>query len=64
LLKSAREELSRLKHVCLDDGYEGSGKRWAEEALGLSVEVVRCPRKPVPEKVARLWAEEWAKEGE
>ena len=64
LLKSAREELSRLKHLWLDGGYEGSGKRWAEEALGLSVEVVRRPRKPVPEKVARLWAEEWAKEGE
>ena len=47
----------------MDAGYEGSGKRWAEEALGLSVEVVRRPRKPVPEKVARLWAEEWAKEG-
>ena len=31
--------------------------------MGLSVEVVRRPRKPVPEKVARLWAEEWAKEG-
>ena len=47
----------------MDAGYEGSGKRWAEEALGLSVEVVCRPRKPVPEKVARLWAEEWAKEG-
>jgi putative transposase len=64
LLKSAREELlPRLKHLWVDAGYEGSGKRWAEEALGLSVEVVRRPRKPVPEKVARLWAEEWAKEG-
>ena len=64
LLKSGREELlPRLKHLWVDAGYEGSGKRWAEEALGLSVEVVRRPRKPVPEKVARLWAEEWAKEG-
>jgi putative transposase len=64
LLKSAREELlPRLKHLWVDAGYEGSGKRWAEEALGLSVEVVRRPGKPVPEKVARLWAEEWAKEG-
>ena len=32
-----------------------------EEALGLSVEVVRKPPKPVPEKVAKVWAEEWAK---
>ena len=63
-MKSTREELSRLQHLCwLDAGYEGSGKRWAQEALGLSVEVVRRPRKAVPEKVARLWAEEWAKEG-
>jgi hypothetical protein len=31
--------------------------------MGLSVEVVRKPRKPVPEKVAEIWAREWAKEG-
>jgi hypothetical protein len=31
--------------------------------MGLSVEVVRKPPKPVPEEVARTWAEEWAKEG-
>jgi transposase len=42
---------------------EGRGKRWAEEALGLSVQIVRKPAKPVPEKVAMIWAEEWAKEG-
>jgi transposase len=30
--------------------------------MGLSVEVVRKPPKPVPEEVARTWAEEWAKE--
>jgi hypothetical protein len=29
----------------------------------LSVEVVRKPRKPLPEEVAKTWAEEWAKEG-
>ncbi len=27
------------------------------------VEIVRRPPKPVPERVAKLWAEEWAKEG-
>jgi len=37
--------------------------RWAEEVLGLSVELVRKPAKPVPEEVSRTWAEEWAKEG-
>jgi transposase len=31
--------------------------------MGLSVEVVRKPPKPIPEKVAKIWAEEWAKEG-
>jgi putative transposase len=51
LLQSARTELSRLKHLWLDAaGYEGRGKRWAEEVLGLSVEVVRKPPKPTPEK--------------
>ena len=32
--------------------------------MGLSVEVVRKPQKPIlPEKVAKAWAEQWAKEG-
>jgi hypothetical protein len=47
-----------LKHLWLDAGYEGRGKRWAEEVLAMSVEVVRKPPKPVPEKVAKIWAEE------
>jgi len=63
LLESARTGLSRLKHLWLDAGYEGRGKRWAEEDMGLSVDVVRKPPKPIPEKVAKIWAEEWAKEG-
>ena len=53
-----------MKHLWLDAGYEGRGKRWAEQVLGcLSVEeVVRKPPKPIPEKVAQIWAqEEWAK---
>ena len=56
-------KLSRLKHLWVDAGYQGRARRWAEEVLGLSVEVVRKPQKPVPEKVAKLWAQEWAKEG-
>ncbi len=44
-------------------GYQGRGKEWAEKALGLSVEVVHRTPKPTPEKIARIWAEEWAKEG-
>ena len=62
LLESARDKLSRLKHLWVDAGYQGRGRRWAEEILGLSVEVVRKPQKPVPEKVAKVWAQEWAKE--
>jgi len=63
LLESARGGLSRLSHLWLDAGYEGRGRRWAEDVMGLSVEVVRKPPKPVPEEVARIWAREWAKEG-
>jgi transposase len=47
----------------VDAGYQGRSKRWAEEVLGLSVEVVRKPPKPVPEKVMLAWAKEWHKEG-
>jgi putative transposase len=64
LLNSARTAVSGLKHLWLDAGYEGRGKRWVEEVLGLSVEIVRRPPKPIPEVVARSWAEEWAKEGQ
>ena len=31
--------------------------------MGMSIEIVRKPQKPVPEKVAMIWAKEWAKEG-
>ena len=64
LLDSGRTAMSGLKHLWLDAGYEGRGKRWVEEVLGLSVEIVRRPPKPIPEEVARTWAEEWAKEGQ
>ena len=55
LLESARTGLSYLKHLWIDAVYEGRGKRWAEEVLGLSMEVVRKPPKPVPEEVAKIW---------
>ena len=60
---SAYTAVSGVKHLWLDAGYEGRGRRWAEEVLSLSVQIVRKPQKPVPEKVAMIWAEEWAKEG-
>ena len=63
LLDPARERLGRLSHLWVDAGYQGRGRRWAEEVLGVGVEVVRKPQKVVPEKVAEVWAREWAKEG-
>jgi putative transposase len=61
LLESARDGLWRFSHLWLDAGYEGRGKRWAEEAMGLSIDIVRKPPKPVPEKVAKRWAKEGKK---
>jgi putative transposase len=46
-----------------DPAKKVEGRRWAEEVMGLSVEVVRKPPKPVPEEVAEAWAREWTKEG-
>jgi hypothetical protein len=64
LLDSARIAVSGLKHLWLDVGYDGRGKHWVEEVLGLSVEIVRRPPKPIAGKRARTWSqEEWAKEG-
>ena len=63
LLDPVRDRFPRLSHLWVDAGYQGRGKRWAEEALGVSVEVVRKPKKAAPEKVAEARAREWAKEG-
>jgi putative transposase len=63
LLEPARNRLPLLSHLWVDAGYQGRGRRWAEEVMGLSVEVVRKPPKPLPDEVARIWAEELAKEG-
>ena len=40
LLERARGRFARLAHPWVDAGHRGRGKRWAEEVLGLSVEVV------------------------
>ena len=63
LLESARDRLVSLSHLWVEAGYQGRGRRWAEEVMGVSVEVVRKPKKLLPEKVAKAWAEELAKEG-
>jgi len=62
VLETARDRLPRLSHLWVDAGYQGRGKKWAEKALGLSVEIVHRTPKPTPEKTARIWAEEWSKE--
>src|ERR671932_274453 len=63
LLKGIRDRLPRLSHLWVDAGYQGWGKDWVEKMLGLSVEVVHRTPKPTPEKVAMMWAKQWAKEG-
>jgi len=63
LLEPARSRLPRLSHLWADAGYRGRGKEWAERALGVEVEVVNRSPKPPPEKVLRVWAREWFREG-
>jgi putative transposase len=63
LLEPARARLPRLSYLWVDAGYRGRGKEWAEHSLGLEVEVVNRSPKPPPEKVLRIWAREWSKEG-
>ncbi len=46
LLECTRNETLSMEHLWLDAGYQGRGERWAEEGMGLSVEVVRKPPKP------------------
>ena len=52
LLDPVRDRFPRLWHLWVDAGYQGRGKRWAEEALGVSVEVVR---KPLKRRSPRRW---------
>ena len=44
LLDGMGDKLPRLEHIWVDQGYTGSGKRWIEEHLGWSVEVVQHTR--------------------
>ena len=64
LLKGVRDRLARLPHSWVDAGYRGRGTEWTKGVLGLSVEVLHRTPKPTPEKVAKIWAEEWIKEGQ
>ncbi len=64
LLKQAREQFLRLKHLWLDGAYRGKdkGKGWIEESLGWTVELVEHPHKPAPKEVLMKWAQQWTKE--
>jgi putative transposase len=66
LLEHAKESFPHLSHLWLDAGYRGDerGKGWVEKVLGWSVDLVERPRRAAPEEVLKLWAKEWAKEGE
>jgi putative transposase len=63
LLEPARSRLPRLSYLWVDVGYQGCGKEWAERSFGVEIEVVNRSPKPPPEKVLRVWAKEWFKEG-
>ena len=63
LLEPAKDPLPRIKHLWVDPGYRGRGQEWAEGSLGVEVEVVNRSPKPLPEKVLRIRAREWFKEG-
>src|SRR5215208_1034624 len=60
LLDRAQGLFPRLSHLWLDAGYRGEdrGGDWVQKTLGWSVEIVRRPRKPAPEKVLMAWAEQ------
>jgi putative transposase len=63
LLEPVRSRLGQLSYLWVDAGYRGRGKEWVEQELGIEVEVVNRSPKPPPEKVLRVWAKEWFKEG-
>ena len=67
LLEEIRELFPRLSHLWLDAGYRGEekGRGWVEKVLAWTVDLlVERPRKSALEEVLKLWAAEWAKEGE
>ncbi len=56
LLEPARSRLAHLSYLWVEAGYRGRSKEWAEQVLGLEVEVVNRSSKPAPEKVLGVWA--------
>jgi putative transposase len=62
---SSWDRLPRLSHLWLDAGYNGQdkGADWVQKVLGWTAEIVRHPRKPLPDEVMRRWVMELTKEG-
>jgi hypothetical protein len=59
----ARHRLTRLSRLWVAACCRGRGKEWAVRELGVEVEFVNRSPKPPPEKVLRIWAREWFREG-
>lgn len=45
VLADIRDRLPTLRHLWVDAGYQGATVAWIEQTLGLSVDVVRKPRR-------------------
>jgi putative transposase len=62
---SSSDRLPRLSHLWLDAGYTGvdKGADWVQKVVGWTAEIVRHPRKLVPEEVMKKWVRELTKEG-
>ena len=45
VLADVAERVPTLRHLWVDAGYQGSAVTWIERTLGLSVDVVRKPRR-------------------
>jgi len=62
---SSPDRLPRLSHLWLDAGYTGQdrGAGWVEKTLGWTAEIVRHPKKLVPEEVMMRWVREFNREG-
>jgi putative transposase len=46
VLDGIHQEFPQLEHLWADQGYTGGGRRWIEEQLGWSVEIVHHPPQP------------------
>ena len=64
LLKAPSERLPHLSYLRTDAGCQGRSKQCVEQELRLRIEFMHRTPKPIWYKIARILAEEWAKEGQ